>query len=50
LKLTPSSNAPATCNSSNDGMIGLHSTYVLCVCKNGTGWVRTDTGVACTSW
>ena len=42
--------SPAVCNASNDASIALTAAYALCVCKNGTGWVKAADGNATCFW
>ena len=49
IQLTPSATPPVKCDAANNGAITLTSGYMLCVCKNGSGWVTAyDRLTACT--
>lgn len=49
FKLTRrSSGQTPTCNATYDGVVALTNGYVLCICKNGTGWQQTDGATSCT--
>ena len=46
IRLTPQSSAPATCDSTLDGMMALTSDYKLCVCRPDA-WKKIDADTAC---
>jgi len=46
IRLTPQSSAPATCDSTLDGMMALTSDYKLCVCRPDE-WRKIDADTAC---
>lgn len=50
MRLAKNSSQPYACDLAHDGAIALTSTYRLCCCKNGSGWVYTSDGVSACSW
>jgi len=50
IKLTSQTVSPLTCNSANDGAYAITSLYTACICKNGTGWVKTSDGTTSCVW
>lgn len=50
LRLALNGGEPSVCGATNDGTMALTSSYRLCVCKNGTGWVYTTDGVTSCVW
>ncbi|MCP4695364.1 MAG: hypothetical protein GY862_00745 [Gammaproteobacteria bacterium] len=49
-KLAKQSSAPDICDADHDGAIALASTYQMCVCKDGTGWVFITDGTTACVW
>ncbi|MCP4697733.1 MAG: hypothetical protein GY862_12910 [Gammaproteobacteria bacterium] len=49
-KLEKQGAAPDSCDADHDGAIALASTYRMCVCKSGTGWVFTTDGATACVW
>ncbi|KPA17591.1 conserved hypothetical protein, secreted [Candidatus Magnetomorum sp. HK-1] len=49
IRLTPQSTAPATCDSSIDGMLALTSDYKLCVCRPDN-WMKIEAADTMCAW
>lgn len=50
MRLTKNGSQPYACDATHDAALALTSTYRMCVCKNGTGWVYTSDGTTSCSW
>jgi hypothetical protein len=49
IRLTPQSSAPATCDSSIDGMMALTSDYKLCICRPAN-WMKIEAADTMCAW
>ncbi|MDD5585339.1 MAG: hypothetical protein PHY92_00080 [Alphaproteobacteria bacterium] len=50
VRLRKYGSSPASCNAGKDGSIALTSQSTLCVCRNGTGWVKAIDGLTGCAW
>jgi hypothetical protein len=50
MRMTKNGTEPFTCDASKDAAIAVTALYTTCICKNGTGWVKTVDGTTTCSW
>lgn len=50
MRLKKYSAEPVACDATSDRSITLASSYTTCVCKSGTGWVKTSDGLTACVW